>query len=368
MRALAAAMPPEAHAVPLRRRRPLRLPDPERLLRAFLDAVADTLPRSPAAPLAAGGPASRRASRSTCPSSAPGPRRSPPAMTRACGSRCGSRSPRPGIADGGGDGRGRRRSGRRSRCTASPTRPWSPTPPTCGRAARRARPSARARGWTPCSRCAARPAPGRRSTPLLSRGRARRARLADEEVTELLGDGAPRARRAPGSQVHWPRSWPASSPPARWSARRTAGDGRRTAGSRLPSFLSADALLAFNWQFALGGQPLTREEMDRLAEAHRPVVRLRDQWVLVDPDGSRAARERQDRKVDARRRARRRPHRHRGGRRRAGSRSRPTGWLAALRDRLADPEGGAAPVAPARRRSPPPCATTSCAAWAGWPG
>ncbi|WP_410666174.1 SNF2 helicase-associated domain-containing protein, partial [Amycolatopsis sp. lyj-84] len=33
----------------------------------------------------------------------------------------------------------------------------------------------------------------------------------------------------------------------------------------------------------LGGAPLTAAEMDALAEAHRPVVRLRDQWVLVDP-------------------------------------------------------------------------------------
>ncbi|NKQ25225.1 hypothetical protein HF200_12390, partial [Streptomyces galbus] len=36
---------------------PLRLPAPEALLRAFLDAVADTLPRSPAAHLVTGGPA-----------------------------------------------------------------------------------------------------------------------------------------------------------------------------------------------------------------------------------------------------------------------------------------------------------------------
>ncbi|MFE0516947.1 ATP-dependent helicase, partial [Streptomyces sp. NPDC058964] len=58
VRELAAAMPPEAHAVPVPTAAgvPL-LPDPERLLGAFLDAVADTLPRSPAAPLVTGGPA-----------------------------------------------------------------------------------------------------------------------------------------------------------------------------------------------------------------------------------------------------------------------------------------------------------------------
>lgn len=50
VRRLAAAMPPEAYAVPLSTAEPLRLPDPEQLLRAFLDAVADTLPRSPPRP------------------------------------------------------------------------------------------------------------------------------------------------------------------------------------------------------------------------------------------------------------------------------------------------------------------------------
>ena len=54
LRAVAAAMPPEAHATPLPGRAPLELPEPEALLRAFLDAVADTLPRSPAAAHAVG--------------------------------------------------------------------------------------------------------------------------------------------------------------------------------------------------------------------------------------------------------------------------------------------------------------------------
>ncbi|MYW13631.1 ATP-dependent helicase, partial [Streptomyces sp. SID2563] len=58
VRTLAASMPPTAHAVPVDAAAlPLLLPEPERLVRAFLDAVADSLPRSPAAPLAAGGPA-----------------------------------------------------------------------------------------------------------------------------------------------------------------------------------------------------------------------------------------------------------------------------------------------------------------------
>ncbi|MFE0691877.1 ATP-dependent helicase, partial [Streptomyces xiamenensis] len=58
LRELADAMPVHAHAVPLPGHGPddpPLLPAPHSLLRAFLDAVADTLPRTPAAALAAGG-------------------------------------------------------------------------------------------------------------------------------------------------------------------------------------------------------------------------------------------------------------------------------------------------------------------------
>ncbi|MCZ9337278.1 SNF2 helicase-associated domain-containing protein, partial [Streptomyces sp. TRM76130] len=57
-------------------------------------------------------------------------------------------------------------------------------------------------------------------------------------------------------------------------------------------FFESGDLLRFSWQLALGGDPLTEAEMDRLAEAHRPVVRLRDRWVLVDPALVRRARRR----------------------------------------------------------------------------
>ncbi|MDT0478325.1 ATP-dependent helicase, partial [Streptomyces sp. DSM 41014] len=54
LRAVTAALPPEGYAVPLPDLDPPRLPDPEALLGSFLDAVADTLPRTPAAASAMG--------------------------------------------------------------------------------------------------------------------------------------------------------------------------------------------------------------------------------------------------------------------------------------------------------------------------
>ncbi|MYW48173.1 ATP-dependent helicase, partial [Streptomyces sp. SID161] len=60
LRAIAAALPPEGHAVPLPGPGALLLPEPEALVRSFLDAVADTLPRTPAAPHTCGRPFAAR--------------------------------------------------------------------------------------------------------------------------------------------------------------------------------------------------------------------------------------------------------------------------------------------------------------------
>ncbi|MCX5408839.1 DEAD/DEAH box helicase [Streptomyces sp. NBC_00335] len=307
VRELAAAMPPDAHCVPVDPTGPAgpavpagpgedpdpgappRLPAPEPLLRAFLDAVADTLPRSPAAPAAAGGPAfaARPARlhpelRDWAAEVAAGhdagvrvsirievdPDAEPPAFRAVLQMH--------GLAD--------------AALVADAADVWAGSGPAAAAFPPRARLDAlravrrAARLWPPLA-------------PLLGAAVPDAVDLADEEVAELLGDAAG-ALAAEGVQVHWPRGL------ARTLTAR-AVVGRAATGSDLPGLsgpLSATSAHPVGWRYALGGQgDLTADELDRLAEAKRPLVRLRDQWVLIDPAAARRARAlaRKDREVTA---------------------------------------------------------------------
>ncbi|WP_307050376.1 DEAD/DEAH box helicase [Streptomyces achromogenes] len=288
LRAVAAALPPEGHAVPLPGSGPLLLPRPEPLMRAFLDAVADTLPRTPAAPHVCGKPfADRR------------PQRLPGAhdwaAEVAAGMDAGVRiSLRLDLSafdmfDAGDDGHG----GARVRSAgAAIVQVHSLADPTlvadaaalwagetdaafgararvdAALAVRRA-----ARVWPPLARLAEQDAPD-----VLA--------LSEDELGDLLGVAATRLAAA-GVAVHWPRDLAQDLSAA---AVVRPAPGSATDGGR---FFEGEELLQFRWQLAIGGDPLSEAEMDALAEAHRPVVRLRDQWVLVDPALVRKARKRE---------------------------------------------------------------------------
>ena len=53
--------------------------------------------------------------------------------------------------------------------------------------------------------------------------------------------------------------------------------------------LTMDSLVQFDWELALGDESLTYEEFQRLAALKMPLVQVRGQWVLLQPDQIEAA-------------------------------------------------------------------------------
>ncbi|MFI7406237.1 DEAD/DEAH box helicase [Streptomyces sp. NPDC049541] len=282
IRSVAAALPHEGHAVPLPGPGPLRLPEPEALMRSFLDAVADTLPRTPAAPHASGRPfADRR------------PQRLPEAhdwaAEVAAGMDAGVRiSLRLDLSayelfDRDDAVRTAGAAIVQVHSLADPTLITDAAALWAGEADAAFGPRARvdaalavrraARIWPPLDRLSEQDVPD--VLPLY-----------DEELGELLGVAATRLAAA-GVAVHWPRDL-AQDLSAAAVVRPAPGSATDGTG-----FFESEELLQFRWQLALGGDPLSEAEMDALAEAHRPVVRLRDRWVLVDPALVRKARKRE---------------------------------------------------------------------------
>ncbi|WP_446685012.1 DEAD/DEAH box helicase [Kutzneria kofuensis] len=296
---LVAAMPAEARAVPVPDRLPLELPDAHQLVEGFLDAVADGMPRggSEAAFLAAA------------------PQRVPQLRAWADGVSVSLRIEFDGrfraivqlhsVSDPG--------------VVSDAAEVWA--------GAGRARAQSQA---LVALRRAARVWPALNS--LLHKEIPDEIILLDDEVRQLLAGAADRLA-AKGVPVHWPKEL------ARQLVARVAIGGG-SAPRDMPGFLGGNEALRFDWQVALGDDPLTKDELEQLAQAHRPIVRLREQWQLVDADLARRVQQREltplnplaalglaltgTAEID-------------------GEQIEVVadGWLAALRDRIADAEGGA---------------------------
>ncbi|MHC3393984.1 DEAD/DEAH box helicase [Streptomyces lavendulocolor] len=258
---LAGAMPPQARAVPFGANSyPPSVPERSFLLGAFLDAAADSFAR----PTGGSGPYAARAPQHV-------PHLTLGSGTRPAGAAVSVQiSLRLEIEDAGD-------SGVRAVVQVQDVDPpqdlvdagalWRrPAPPGSSDAARQEGAMVALRGaaraWPPLERLLHSPVPDA-------------LEVRDEEVDDLLGDAVDDLVAA-GCAVHWPRDLVRSL-----TVRAVVGP--KKPGAAPSGRLSPDALLGFRWQAALGEDgDLTDGEMDRLAEAKRPFVRLRDQWVRVD--------------------------------------------------------------------------------------
>lgn len=282
---LAAAFPPAAHALWVPGSRPLAVASPERLVRSMWDALADTLARSAAAPLVAGGdlfaaaapqPAGHLAAwlgewssgfeggadvalrielDGGLPPSTPATGRveaelvatEPQPVRAQAVVQVASRVDPSLTVDA-------------DRVFGAPaalaTRFGEDVETDVLRALRRG-----ARAWSPLAELLARPVPDRLD-------------LSDDELSDLLGDAAADLGGA-GISVLWPAGMFTDG------VRLTGSIG--SPGAVTGSGFTLDELVSFRWQATLGGEALSEDEVALLAEAKRGVVRLRGRFVAVDP-------------------------------------------------------------------------------------
>ncbi|MDN5893689.1 MAG: DEAD/DEAH box helicase [Nocardioides sp.] len=95
--------------------------------------------------------------------------------------------------------------------------------------------------------------------------------------------------QAHGVDVLWPRSLGRDLTS---SAVLTPGKSGGQEEPIVDGLFGPDALFSFKWQLAIHGDPLTEDEMDELADATTPLIKLRDNWMLVDPAVARRAKKR----------------------------------------------------------------------------
>ena len=78
--------------------------------------------------------------------------------------------------------------------------------------------------------------------------------------------------------------------PSWWDRRRRLGLALSASGTPNEGIVTRDSkfgrdqLVRFSWQLALGAETLTEEEIETLAATKAPLVRLRGQWVTIDPE------------------------------------------------------------------------------------
>lgn len=280
---LAGALPPQAYAMALPGPgSPIRLPSPDRLVRAAWDALADTLVRTAAAPATSG--SSAFALTAATPIGALRSWLEAAVPTEGGGA---SVSLRVELDETGGNETGGNETGGDEtarwvgRAVVEVTSVDDPSLVVDAAEVLGGSPALLARFGAAAERdLLLTLRAGARAWPPLRELLAERVpatlRLDERRLDELLAEGGD-ALDAVGISLRWPAGLLASDV------------GLRAVVSEQPGVvvgagLGLEGLVEFRWQATLDGAALSPEEVDVLAEAKRSVVRLRGRWVVVDPE------------------------------------------------------------------------------------
>ncbi|NUR96653.1 MAG: DEAD/DEAH box helicase [Kribbellaceae bacterium] len=268
LRNLSAAMPAYGHALPLADTRPVRLIDAEELIRAFWDALADTLVRTPAAAVATRPGAAPFAALEPTAVTGPTAWLDETALAEQAGTRLVLRVEPPESDD---DFRAvlQLRSGADPSLLVDVADMWNAPAAVLTALGERAETDLLlalrrgARVWPPLGSALQDAAP--EEIPI------------DDTALEELAEGSPELEGA-GIEVLWPTELFAG----RLALRATVGTP--TPGAVTGPDFSLNDLVSFRWRPTLDGQDLTEAEVAALAEAKRPMIRMRGRWIRVDQD------------------------------------------------------------------------------------
>jgi len=264
---LTAAMPAHAHALPVAGSAPLRVRSPEALVRALWDAIADVMVRTAAASRATSAPAF--AAREPIDTGELAGWLAGTDAALAAGARTVLRVEPPGKPDEPFAGVLALRSVADPSLTVDVADLWDAPAAVLTRLGEQAETDLLlalrrgARAWPPLA-------------PVLRAATPTELALHDDAIADLLDTGTEVLGGA-GIEVLWPAELLGEGPKLRATA------ATPTPASAATSTFGLKDLLQFQWQVTVGGEVLTDEEVAALAEAKRPVVRLRGRWVRVDP-------------------------------------------------------------------------------------
>jgi superfamily II DNA or RNA helicase len=282
LRRIAAAMPPQAHALPVPGSRPVRLRSPEALVLQLWDAIADIMVRTPAAVHASG--ASAFAAAAPTPVDGLADWLAETDRGLDAGIRVQLLIDPPAKEDEPFAAVVQLRSIADPSLVVDAGELWSAPAAVLARLGEQAEADLLlalrrgARAWPPLA-------------PILRAATPTEVVLDEEQVAELLDTGT-EALGGAGIEVLWPAGLLGAGLEVRASVQPTpAPAGAAEASFRL------DALLRFRWQVAVDGEPLSDEEFAVLADTKRSLVRLRGRWIRVDRELLDRLRRRRNRRV-----------------------------------------------------------------------